>query len=167
MFNLNTSTTATTTATATSTTIPSATPTPPVLANPRILWFRTQWPPTLSIVDRLEWQEALRLYLRGLGLVVHQEGGFGVALPIGRDLQPVDRREIAEFARDFGEGTTIELSDAHPVEDLLDCCEALVRRSEPAHDHGLRLQGLHMVLLVVTRALLQWRQETDALQRLH
>lgn len=146
-------------------------PKTPIAANPPIVWYHARMPQGMALQRQHEWHEALRQHLRGRGLVVHQEAGFGVAIPIGRGLLKADRHEILNFATTCREGMTLDISDGEPVEDLLDCCEALVRghRVAAAGDRAAVFSGLglQMVLVVVTRALIEWRRAIDALQRLH
>lgn len=136
-------------------------------ANPTVLWFTTKLPQTMPLHEQQEWHETLQEYLRTLGLVVHQEVGFSVAIPIGRDVLPTDRHEIANWAMDFAEEVELTLAHGRPACELLDFCEEVIHRSRREETDGLSPVGIFMVLQVVTRALLDWRDQIDALSKTH
>lgn len=153
---------------------PSAHPTSvhPDPTNPQVLWFRIQPPPALSAHDPQALHdalhdalhEALRLHLRRLGIVSHQAAGFGVAIPIGRELLPADRHELANFVLDAGDSVTVELGDICLAQELIEDCKDRLRHPEPDDTARLDQVGAHMVMNVVRQALRQWRQEIQALQ---
>lgn len=132
-------------------------------SNPTLLWFTTQLPASMSLEDRNEWHDALGEYMRTLGVVVHQQAGFSVAIPIGRDVLPSDRHELVNWAMDFADGVEVTISEPELADDLLDVCESVVLKARREQEGGLAGAGMLTVLQVVTSALLAWREEVKAL----
>lgn len=134
-------------------------------ANPSVVWFTVKPETAMSVEDEHEWHEELREYMRTLGVVVHIEASFGVAIPIGREVLASDRHEIANWVVDHYPDApmVLQLSYDHPVADLLDFCEGLLTKARRDKSGPLAAAGVAMVLRVITHALLAWRKEVSVL----
>lgn len=133
-------------------------------ANPTVLWFTTRLPARMATPEQDEWHEALHDYMRTLGIVVRQQAGFSVAIPIGREVLPTDRHELVNWALDYADEVELTLSEGHPASKLLTFCDDVLGHTRRESPGDLHAAGIFMVLRVATRALLAWRDEVEALQ---
>ena len=137
-----------------------------IAANPTGFWFALKLHEQLGIEEQREWQEELQQYMRTLGVVVYCEAGFGVAMPMGRNALAADRHELTNWVMDHGTNVavTLQLSDNLRLGEFHKHCDDAQAASTEYDSGPLVAVGIGMVIEVVTRALLDWRLATAALQ---